>query len=62
MLVLHDEPFNYETGKPVIPWNRAENDEYIGTEEYEMGKPRAGTPRDVPIKYPEFSANIEGDY
>jgi hypothetical protein len=61
MLVLHDEPFNYETGKPVVQGNRAENEGVVGTEEYEMGKPKEGR-KAVPIRYPDFSANVAGDY
>ena len=62
MLVLHDEPFYYGSGKPLTPGTRAEKRIVIGTEEYEMEKPRTESQGPVAIKYPDFSANIAGDY
>jgi hypothetical protein len=62
MHVLHDEPFYYGSGKPLTPGSRVEKRIVIGTEEYEMEKPRTESQGAVAIRYPEFSANIAGDY
>lgn len=59
MFVLHDEPFNH--GNLLTPGHRAEKNTVNGTEEYEMGHPRSES-GGAAIKYPEFSANVEGDY
>jgi hypothetical protein len=59
MFILHDEPFNHGSGNPFTPGYRAEKN--TATEEYEMGHPRSES-GGAAIKYPEFSANVDGNY
>ena len=62
MHALHDEPFYYGSGNPLTPGSRPEKKIDIGVEEYEMSKPDTERPGAIPIRYPDFSANLAGNY
>ena len=64
MNVLHDEPFNYESGIPLTQGYRQDKKVAVRAEAYEMEKPRTETRKAVALRYSGegVSANVAGNY